>query len=403
MLKLGNTDINALGNNINKAYLGAIEVFGNVFVSLWETTTANETITLPTPTNYRVDWGDGTVTTNTNSHEYLVANQYTIKISGEITDFAFNNGGDKDNILEISKYGGLILILDGFSGCSNIDITAIKTPVLTTDLNDLFKNTTSLVFNNSVNDWDLSNTTILRSSFSGSSFNQPINKWDVSNITDLSNFVSFNTEFNQPVNDWVTSSLLSILSMFNGCTSFNQDLNNFDVSRCTSFATLFFNASSFNGDISSWEVSNVTLFNNLFRDAEVFNREVNNWVTSSLNNLTQAFRGALAFNKPLNNWNTSGATNMSFCFRDALAFNQDISNWSFVSCINMSGFMQNKGVEYDTTYMDNLYIKLDQDLVFSNMADVNISFGSINYTSAGATARASLVSKGFIITSGIQV
>ena len=27
MLKLGNTEINALGNNINKAYLGAIEVF----------------------------------------------------------------------------------------------------------------------------------------------------------------------------------------------------------------------------------------------------------------------------------------------------------------------------------------------------------------------------------------
>jgi len=53
--------------------------------------------------------------------------------------------------------------------------------------------------------------------------------------------------------------------------------------------------------------------------------------------------------------------------------------------------------------MDNLYIKLDQDLIFANMVNINLVFGSINYTAAGAAARANLVSKGFIITSGIQV
>ncbi len=76
-----------------------------------------------------------------------------------------------------------------------------------------------------------------------------------------------------------------------------------------------------------------------------------------------------------------------------------------ISCLvtNMLGFMQFKGSGYDVNYMDSLYIKLDQDLVFANMVNVNISFGSINYTSAGASARASLVSKGFVITSGGQV
>jgi len=401
-VKLGNTSINSLGV-INKGYLGTIEIFGNVFISLWQTTMPNETITLPTLTNYRVDWGDGTVTTNTNSHIYATANQYTIKINGDITDFAFNNLGDKTKVLNVSKFGGLVVKDDFLYGCSNIDITATDLPTLTSDLNDAFQGCSSLVFNNSVNNWDLSNTSILRSCFSGSSFNQNINDWDVSNVTDLSNFVSFNTQFNQPLNNWVTTSLDTILSMFNGCSSFNQDLTNFDVSRCTSFATLFYNASSFNGNISNWNVSKVTLFNNLFRDAVVFNGDVNGWVTTALTNLTQTFRGSTNFNKPLSNWNTSKVTSMAFCFRDATSFNQDISSWSFVSVTNMSGFMENKGTEYDTTYMDNLYIKLDQDLVFANMTNVNINFGTINYTAAGAAARASLVSKGFIISSGTQV
>ena len=69
--------------------------------------------------------------------------------------------------------------------------------------------------------------------------------------------------------------------------------------------------------------------------------------------------------------------------------------------------MLNKtAANYSTTNMDALYIKLDNavgGLVFANMTNVNINFGTINYTAAGAAARASLVSKGFIIISGVQV
>jgi len=43
----------------------------NDFITTWETTTASETITIPTNTaahtyNYTVDWGDGTTTTGRN-------------------------------------------------------------------------------------------------------------------------------------------------------------------------------------------------------------------------------------------------------------------------------------------------------------------------------------------------
>jgi len=329
MLRLGNTEINALGNNINKAYLGAIEVFGSVFTSLWETTTASETITLPTPTNYRVDWGDGTVTTNTNSHEYLTANQYTIKISGEITDFKFNNGGDKTKILEISKFGNFTLVNSGFYGCLNLDITANETPkTVTGGINDAFRGCSLLIWNISVNSID-------------------------------------------------TSVVLNIDRFFNGATIFNESVNNWDVGNKVSLVQIFASSG--------------------------YNQPLNGWNVSSCLSLLNLFFRARDFNQSLSSWNTSLVENMQGTFRDTDDFNQDISTWSFVSVTRMNDFMFGKGAEYDTTYMDNLYIKLDQDLVFANMVNVNISFGSINFTSAGATARASLVSKGFIITSGIQV
>lgn len=332
MLKLGNTDINALGNDINKAYLGTIEVFsgGNQFVSLWETITPNETITLPTPTTtYRVDWGDGTVTTNTNSHEYATAGQYTIKISGDVTDFAFNNGGDKEKILNISNFGGLSIQRDAFYGCSNLDISATDTPLLTFTAQNSFRGCASLIYNSSVNNLDAS--TIIN----------------------------------------------NMSGVFRDAILFNQDLDSLRPLNNNTCSGMFRGATNFNGKVDGLVQGGVTIANDMF-----FN--------------------AVNFNQPLTDWITSSVKNFSFCFYGATNFDQDISHLDFSSVTDMSFFMAAKSI-YNTTFMDNLYIKLDQDLVFANMVNVNISFGSINYTSNGAAARASLVSKGFIITSGIQV
>ena len=424
MLKLGNTDINALGNNINKAYLGTIEVFGNVLTSLWQTTTANETITLPTPTNYRVDWGDGTVTTNTNSHEYLVANQYTIKISGHITDWTFFNFIQKTSLLNISEYGGLNLILGAFSDGINLNITATKQPRLTDTLSFVFNGCNSLVYNSSISNWDTSGVNSMISTFQESTnFNQPLN-WDTSSVTNMPSMFNSCTNFNQPLNFDTssvidmsfmfrealafnssvvfsdTSKVTNMSNMFRLCSNFNQPLN-FDTSSVLNMKEMFRETVNFNSPIYFSDTSKVTDMTLMFYVANIFNQPLN-FDTSSVTNMTSILFRARGFNQPLN-WDTSKVTNMSSALRETLVFNQDISNLSFASVTNMSNFMSSKGAEYDVNYMDNLYIKLDQDLIFANMVDINISFGSINYTSAGATARASLVSKGFIITSGIQV
>ncbi|MBC6425815.1 MAG: hypothetical protein GDA51_09635, partial [Ekhidna sp.] len=59
------------------------------FITTWETTRANETITIPTVRgetySYSVNWGDGHTDNNVNgdaSHQYATAGTQTISISG---------------------------------------------------------------------------------------------------------------------------------------------------------------------------------------------------------------------------------------------------------------------------------------------------------------------------------
>lgn len=90
-----------------------------------------------------------------------------------------------------------------FITCSNMDITATDKPDLSavTDLNNMFKNCAALVYNTSINDWN------------------------VSHITNMNNMFSQATKFNQPLNNWVVSSVTHMITMFASAETFNQDIS----------------------------------------------------------------------------------------------------------------------------------------------------------------------------------
>ena len=424
MLKLGLLDINA--TSVNKAYLGSTIVFNGVFTSLWRTTTNNETITLPTPTNYKVNWGDGTITTNTNSHEYATIGNYEIKISGEINDFAFNNLGDKDKILNVSNFKGLRIKEGSFYGSSDLDITATDNPIID-GLFNAFRGCSSLILNDSVNNWDVSNVNDLTNVFFGCvNFNQPLNNWDISNKTNLSGSFRSCTSYNQSLNSWQVQNVSLMNNLFYSCTNYNQPLNNWQVQNVVNFNQIFFGCSNFNQNIDSWQTLSASDVSLMFYNCTNFNQPLNNWVTTSFvytsflffgctnfnqninswdttnfSTLYRTFRGCANYNHPLNNWNTAKVTDMVECFYSCASFNQPLNNWSFVSVTNMSNFMFGKTAnDYNSNYFSDLLIKLDQDLIFANMVNVNLGFGTIKYDSSGVTAYNSLISKGFIIQSG---
>jgi hypothetical protein len=350
------------------------------FISLWETTTANETIQLPVTNLYTVDWGDGTVTTTETSHEYLLSGQYEVKIKGEITDFTFNGTGDRLKILQVSNFGGFNLINSCFNGCENLTYIDDDFKVLGTSLGNTFKE--CFVLDSPMDSLNTTGITVMTSTFRDASI------------------------FNQDLNHFDTSSIYSISGCFYQAYAFNGDVSNWDVSNIESISLSFFRASSFNGDLSNWITTSLTDCSAAFQDATSFNSDIGGWDVSNVLFMNNMLRNTI-FNHPLNLWDTSKVETMDTMFFQTTSFNQDISSWDFSSVKSINNFMLLKtAADYNATYYDNLLIKWDNavgGLVFANMTNVNIGMGTIKYTSFGSTARANLISKGFIITDGGQV
>ncbi|MBU2914553.1 BspA family leucine-rich repeat surface protein, partial [Reichenbachiella agariperforans] len=240
------------------------------FITTWKTTTAAESITIPTHIyslySYTVDWGDGssdpTVYTGNATHQYTTAGTYTVSISGEFPSIHFNNSGDKNKIYTIEQWGTIAWksMSHVFYGCSNLKLSDTISDVP-----------------------DLSNVSRMNSAFrEATSFTGDLSTWDVSNVTEMNNLFRNATSFNSDLSGWEVSQITDMQQMFNGATSFNSDLSDWDVSNVTNMIRMFHNALSFNGDVSGWDVSNVTNMSSLFFSALSFNQNLGFWDLSSV-------------------------------------------------------------------------------------------------------------------------
>ena len=108
-------------------YSGSAGLTG--FVSVWATTGAFETITIPTQAgtfNAVVDWGDGTVETITTyngfSHEYAAIDDYTISITGVFPSIYMNGSASSTKLKQVTNLGtvGWTALNNAFYGCTNL-------------------------------------------------------------------------------------------------------------------------------------------------------------------------------------------------------------------------------------------------------------------------------------------
>jgi surface protein len=254
------------------------------FISVWRTTSPNETIYLPLESggtySFTVNWGDGNIGTITsylnNSHEYVVAGDYTVTIMGIIEGFNFTSNyyTSVSNIIEITQWGGLRLgnnEYDGgyFSGCGNLVLTGVTDTLNlngTTSLYGMFEGSSITTVNN-MNSWDVSKVTNMQSMFFATPFNQDISGWDVSNVTNMSGMFNAATQFNQDISSWNVSGVTNMNYMFSNATQFNQDISSWDVSNVTNMDAMFLSAMFFNQDLSEWCVTNIPSLPFLFYSA----------------------------------------------------------------------------------------------------------------------------------------
>ena len=107
--------------------------FTDAFVSVWVTGLANETITLPLRSGFNydftVDWGDGSPTSQitgyddpSRTHAYAVPGNHKIVITGTMETIYFNNGPERQKILEVSNLGdvGWTSFESAFEGCDRL-------------------------------------------------------------------------------------------------------------------------------------------------------------------------------------------------------------------------------------------------------------------------------------------
>jgi surface protein/predicted outer membrane repeat protein len=377
---------------------GTQPAHGQGFVTTWETTSPNETITIPTEgSGYdcTVDWGDGSPTTQgvgTNpdlTHTYSSAGTYQVTITLNapggfpriFLDADLNGSGDETNaqrLQSIDQWGTIQWesMEAAFAGASNVTSNATDAPDLSnvTSMRRMFSGASN--FNGAVGSWDVSNVTNMRQMFAGaSSFNQGLGGWDtgVSNVTTMERMFYFANNFNGDLTGWDVSSVSNMVQMFQGASNFNRDINGWNVSSVTTMEQMFDGASSFNQPIGSWEgggstVGNVTNMSEMFKDATNFNQPIGSWDVSSVTDMNGMFLDASSFNQDLSGWNVSNVN-------DALTFAD-----SFESFLSGSGLST---ANYDALLIGWSQLDLTNGLTFDA--------GSIQYTSDAETARQSII------------
>jgi surface protein len=354
------------------------------FVTTWQTTSAGESITIPTSggpeiTDYdfQVDWGDGTVETVFGddpdpSHTYVDAGSYTVTITGTFPHFSLNARSYRgDEVLanarrlrSVDQWGAVQWesMASAFTGAENMAYTATDVPDLSgvTDMSWMFYGAGALYgdvgewdvsrvtnmgnmfnhaagFNQDLSKWDVSNVTDMCGMFYGArAFNQDISGWDVSGVVDMSFMFWEAASFNQDLSRWDVSNVTDMRGMFRGATAFNQDIGGWDVSRVTDMGSMFGGARSFNQNIGTWDVSSVSNMYGMFARADAFNQDIGGWNVSRVTDMAQMFVGADAFNQDIGTWDVSRVTNMQGMFNGAHAFNQDIGTWDVSGVTNMS-------------------------------------------------------------------
>jgi hypothetical protein len=261
-------------------WAGKPAVGGVAFISEWNTTltsagsSASNQIALPLVSSgvydFTVDWGDASSDYITvwsdpaKTHTYASTGVKTITITGSLEQWIFNATGDRLKILDISSFGG-VLIINGSGGafynCANLDISALD-PLTILGGSNMFRGCTSLTGNSGFKDWITSG-----------------------------NFLQ---------------------GIFQSCTNFNTDLTNWDTSGCTVMTSAFQSAGNFNGDITTWDVSNVGSFGAFLQNAVSFNQNIGGWNMIGCTTLVNGMRSTFAFDQNIGGWDVRNCNDFRF-------------------------------------------------------------------------------------------
>jgi len=241
------------------------------------------------------------------------AGLYTIKIDGVDIQPHFDNGGDKDKIIQPSYFGECIIGSDSFNGCSNLIINTSDKPKNFNETTTLaaFNLCVSIVGNNSFDGWDLSGVVSVNAMLRNTNlFDWDLSSWVVPDVENASEFLRSADIFNSPIPNF--GKLDDLGGFLRDCPLFNQEVDFLDVSNVVGFDRVFNGASSFNKSVSSWDTSSGEDFSNMFLNASAFNQSLGSFNLSSattlVNMLNNCGMSTANYNLTLDGWVNGGWT-----------------------------------------------------------------------------------------------
>ena len=389
-------------------------------------TSPSDSITLPLSDggyyDFTVNWGDGSedhITSYNQSevtHQYSSTGIYNISITGGITGWKFNGVGDRLKILDVSRWGPLVINNQrSFFDCQNLYLTATDGLKMYTDpswdANALDFCRVPLGTGGNMDNWDVSGVYKMMNFFNTSQLNMSLDNWDTSNVSTFNAMFGFCSNFNNGgstgIGNWDTSNVTDMELMF-VATPFNQPIGYWDTSNVTNMKSMFYEAPAFNQPLGNWDTSNVTSMHNMFRMASGFNQDIGSWDMSNVTTTRTMFwaqglrDSASGFNNggssSISGWNTSSLQMMNQMFDYNYIFDQPLGGWDVSNVTSATEFMMHGGLS--TANYDDTLIGWGAQGVQNG---VNIHFGTSRYSAgAAASARQALVNRGWTISDGGQ-
>ena len=225
------------------------------FITTWKTDNdggSKTKIVIPLQPNFdydfEVDWGDGDIehfksdNIELIDHIYEEPGIYDVSIRGKFPTLIFSNTYPKNisrnKLIDIKQWGDIIweTMVESFTGCENLKISATDIPNLTEAhgqfFTGTFKECRSLTEIPNLDSWDISNCTSLKETFKGCrKFNSNINSWDVSKVKNFDSTFEDAREFNQDLSSWKTLAAKSFRRTFFRAKSFDQNIGHFNLSK----------------------------------------------------------------------------------------------------------------------------------------------------------------------------
>ena len=367
----------------SNAATATLSITSTAFKSVWRTTAANETITLPLVNGFTynavVDWGDGTATSTIlayNSanriHTYATAGDYTVTLNGNIEAFSFNNAGVGNplQLISIPNLGkvGWKSLGNAFRGCTNLTTVSGGDVSQVTDMSGMFFGATNVVPDTST--WNTANVTNMNAMFYAAAHANPITtNWDTSKVNNFGNMFALASIANPNTTNWNTANVTTMAYMFINNTVATPATINWDTAKVTSMEGMFYGSTLANPDTSNWNVSNVTKMGALFLNATHANPNTTNWNTANVTDMSNMFCSATIANPNTTNWKTSNVTSMNRMFCNSTVANPFTTNWNTSNVTDMSQMFYNLSIanpdvsHFDTSNVTNMFQMFIQDYV----------------------------------------